>query len=723
MHGHGACRSLLRADGILGKVANESQSLTEQGTVLLAKQNHENKGELVENFVTFEKQSDVCNFTKPFEFAVCGEGKNEETREKDGIYHDDKKFVKTTLDQNLELSSIENPFEMAKINCQGPVESYFGSFENNQPQELNLYESGKTFPINADDLFGESVFENIEEFIYDQNSFTAAANNSFQLPQPGQNDALSFQYMTNETQSDDTAGILSNNFNDISLVKDKADYFFETGPPLRTASPSPEREKYQRLYSNDFASNVQLEIREKHRTFRSVDSKRSNSSEKLDDPRLAVSRKRDYSLSNDSGVGGCVTLESTRSISPRYAGKSLLYDCSAPGIVTNFSSGALIYSNQCLEFSNVSALSSQATRSNATARHGSYNNNKSDNNLNSTHDEHVNPPLTSSLSPKPDIDFTLKKDGDVRSENRETDSCEEVDLNKGGELNPSMHFASSQVTLDGKNSSKKTAYNEKWGVKVLKAWCVDNKVATDVENLNAEQLNTLLGQFWTDVRKTNGDYYGRNSLFNLRAMINKHLKGKPYCATFDIVTDERFRTSNERLEKQLKILKGIGRTITHKQPISINDLRKMYDSNVLGTSNPLALLRKVWFEITLHFCHKGSESQEKLKKTSFKIYGDNSGKRFVGRSFHNNSEGNQVRMYETGGILCPVKSFELYNRKLHALQPRLFQQPRRKSTVDSPMWYGKAPIGEKALQQMMANISSRQNMSSFFPYVKCNRNC
>lgn len=62
-------------------------------------------------------------------------------------------------------------------------------------------------------------------------------------------------------------------------------------------------------------------------------------------------------------------------------------------------------------------------------------------------------------------------------------------------------------------------------------------------------------------------------------------------------------------------------------------------------------------------------------------------------------------MYETGGELCPVQSFQLYLRKLHPLQSRLFQQPRRKSTPASPMWYGKAPIGEKALQQMMANIS------------------
>ena len=93
-------------------------------------------------------------------------------------------------------------------------------------------------------------------------------------------------------------------------------------------------------------------------------------------------------------------------------------------------------------------------------------------------------------------------------------------------------------------------------------------------------------------------------------MINKHLKGKPYSVPFDIVTDERFRSSNERLEKQLKLLKGIGRTITHKQPISIADLRRMYDSGVLGTSNPLSLLRKVSFHKILSGSTSGNFSSD-----------------------------------------------------------------------------------------------------------------
>lgn len=289
---------------------------------------------------------------------------------------------------------------------------------------------------------------------------------------------------------------------------------------------------------------------------------------------------------------------------------------------------------------------------------------------------------------------------------------------QGEEINDDFLLAESSLNgqipgVEDKVSSKKTAYNEKWGVKVFKAWCVDMSIDEDFERLTPEQLNDLLCRFWSEVRKSNGDYYGRNSLFNLRAMINKHLKGKPYSADFDIVTDERFRSSNDTLEKQLKILKGIGKTITHKQPISIADLRKMYDSNVLGTGNPLALLRKVWFEITLHFCHKGSEPQEKLTRTSFQVFRDHNYRAYISRcpGSKSGNDTDEIRMYETGGELCPVQSYQAYCQKLHPLQGRLFQQPRRKSTPTSPMWYGKAPIGEKALQQMMANISVAAKLS------------
>nr|CAB3262995.1 uncharacterized protein LOC100186276 [Phallusia mammillata] len=408
-----------------------------------------------------------------------------------------------------------------------------------------------------------------------------------------------------------------------------------------------------------------------------------------------IQRRRDYSLSNDSGVEGCGVIDASSIPSnsdPNYTSQ-----------MHKDSDSSIILNSEANQFSNIVRESATPCGRLISSE---LNSNKNNNTTICYSKLQVNRCVSNDS--EPDLNQLIDSN-DSRKGSIDSDAGVNGEIYGGGEMFSPDRFPNGDLS-DVKNASKKTAYNEKWGVKVLKAWCAEVKLNPEFEKQSATELNDMLCRFWSEVRKSNGDYYGRNSLFNLRAMINKHLKGKPYCVAFDIVTDERFRTSNEKLESQLKLLKGIGRTITHKQPISLCDLRKMYDSNVLGTSNPLALLRKVWFEITLHFCHKGSEAQEKLKKSSFNIYHDLNGLRYVARIIGMN-DADEIRMYETGGELCPVRSYELYLSKLHAQQPRLFQQPRRKSSPDSPMWYGKAPIGEKALQQMMANISNAARLS------------
>ena len=62
----------------------------------------------------------------------------------------------------------------------------------------------------------------------------------------------------------------------------------------------------------------------------------------------------------------------------------------------------------------------------------------------------------------------------------------------------------------------------------------------DFEAWSPEYLNTELADFYRSVRKADGGYYSKNSLYNLRAMINKHLKEKVK-KRFDIVVDEKFK--------------------------------------------------------------------------------------------------------------------------------------------------------------------------------------
>ena len=62
-----------------------------------------------------------------------------------------------------------------------------------------------------------------------------------------------------------------------------------------------------------------------------------------------------------------------------------------------------------------------------------------------------------------------------------------------------------------------------------------------------------------------------------------------------------FRLSNECLDEQLKHLKGLGRTVAHKEAITPDDYKKLYTSGVFDTSTPLSLLRKV-IKPLINFC-------------------------------------------------------------------------------------------------------------------------
>lgn len=84
--------------------------------------------------------------------------------------------------------------------------------------------------------------------------------------------------------------------------------------------------------------------------------------------------------------------------------------------------------------------------------------------------------------------------------------------------------------------------------------------------------------------------------------------------------NKEFMSSNHVL---IGIVKSLKRKGADKQnTISNGDLEKMYSSGVLSITNPTSLVRKVWFEITLHFCRRGREGLRELTPKSFLLHKD-----------------------------------------------------------------------------------------------------
>ena len=95
--------------------------------------------------------------------------------------------------------------------------------------------------------------------------------------------------------------------------------------------------------------------------------------------------------------------------------------------------------------------------------------------------------------------------------------------------------------------------------------------------------------------------------------------------------------------------------MTHKPAIEKVDLRKLKTNSTLLPSNPLGLLRNVWFHTSLYWCRRGREGQRRLNITSLVFKGDASGRRFATIA-HDESTENHT------GVIGDIESFENLGR-------------------------------------------------------------
>jgi hypothetical protein len=72
------------------------------------------------------------------------------------------------------------------------------------------------------------------------------------------------------------------------------------------------------------------------------------------------------------------------------------------------------------------------------------------------------------------------------------------------------------------------------------------------------KLNKVLGNFYLDLRKTDGKQYKTTSLNCLRYSLNIYLKGPPHNKKFDIIKDSSFSNSNANFKAAIAELKRIG---------------------------------------------------------------------------------------------------------------------------------------------------------------------
>ena len=122
----------------------------------------------------------------------------------------------------------------------------------------------------------------------------------------------------------------------------------------------------------------------------------------------------------------------------------------------------------------------------------------------------------------------------------------------------------------------------------------------------------------------------------------------------------------------------------------------------------------------LYLIRRGRENLRLMTKDTFSVSCDATGKRFISQQLSEldkkhsiHDDGHETpgdgRIYESGGKMCPVKTFEKYLSHLHPMENSLWQRPLEK--VNTGIWYYRAPLGEKTLGSMMVNISLKYKLS------------
>ena len=159
--------------------------------------------------------------------------------------------------------------------------------------------------------------------------------------------------------------------------------------------------------------------------------------------------------------------------------------------------------------------------------------------------------------------------------------------------------------------------------------------------------------------------------------------------------------------------------------ISEEDLVTLFESDVLTTKDPTSLQRLVFFQVQYLFCRRGREGLRQLKKDSFAIRVDASGREFIAPTANEHEKNHpgtlgtsyqqmRQKVYATGEEQCPVKAFKLYLSKLHPLCPWFYQQPKKNIYPTSTLWYNKIPLGHNTIGNMMKEISAAANLSQIY---------
>ena len=268
----------------------------------------------------------------------------------------------------------------------------------------------------------------------------------------------------------------------------------------------------------------------------------------------------------------------------------------------------------------------------------------------------------------------------------------------------------------------------KWtiGVKVFNTWlskkienfnCFQSKLPNDLLKLKNDELNLLLTEFLTEVRKPNGEVYAPESIYYITLGIQHYLQEKARLENIflDLTLFDNFQEALNEVALRYKI-----RIDADGQVASRIEEEILWESKQLGAYSPFVLLNTILYFNTKYFFLDKVDSHKKLSFSNVKKHakrnigpnGEDYGKTVFLR-YYPDYHGIEQVIYEQGEnyenpLRCPVELYNFYISKCpDSVKNRndiFYLLPEKTSLPSSPVWFSSQAISDKMLDRMLNRI-------------------
>ena len=314
----------------------------------------------------------------------------------------------------------------------------------------------------------------------------------------------------------------------------------------------------------------------------------------------------------------------------------------------------------------------------------------------------------------PDEVFTAVVDSasSERTAEPRLSSCSEFKRTNSGELQ----------RLIEKNRNENTKRSTNTWVKRYQKWAEERGFEANIAQVPKSELDGILQQFYAELMKCDGEEYEPESLKVMQAALDRRLREEG--CSYSILKDADFSNSRKVLNGKAIVLqeKGKGKRPRKADPLTEKEEEHLWNSGVLGTSNPTSLNYTVFFLFSQHFGTRGRQEHHQLHIEDLKTVRDattghishiewvEGPTKTRQGGLHKKARPVVQKLMRTGGPRCPVSCFEaLISKRPAEMQAHglLYLVPLRKERdwPKAKVWFSRQAVGVNGINQFMKNIA------------------